>query len=87
MRIEGGSMNFSRVPGQYAYQVRNYRNDPVERVDVLRKTESAGDYKPVSDRQRVSDDRNEPSLYFPQIENFHQRHSELMKGRFLDVLI
>lgn len=36
MRIEGGSMNLSRIPGEYAYPLQRYNTSPVEEVEQVR---------------------------------------------------
>lgn len=87
MRIESGSMNFSRIPGQYAYQVRNYRTDPVENVDpLIGQTRSKDDVSRLIGASMAAE-RAEPDLYYPPSSNFHHRQNEVLKGRFLDLLV
>ncbi len=86
MRIDGGSQNFSRIDGDYVYQARSFRNDPVPPVDVPEAI-SPGRISYPSEREIFDAEEPVAAVYFPRGNNFHLDQGSMMKGRFLDVYV
>lgn len=96
MRIETGSTNLSRIPGQFVYVQRNGSSSPVEPADpVIKKVnhsmERALEAIGAQDRfERSESPREEPvlpDLYTPARLKIGSNHYlEAARGRFLDFL-